>query len=109
MEVSTLEQRSNQVVGTRQRVRHGQGLLTPMHGLVRIAQIPQDPGPEGTAAYPQVLRLPPGGSVWGCVLLEVGEGNPPLHVGAGGGKGAYLVQALPQHVVGPQEQGGVTL
>ena len=43
--------------------------------------------------------------MWGRVLLEVGEGHPLLQVGAGESKGAYLVQALPQHVVGPQEQG----
>ena len=59
MESSTKAQYLNQGEGVRQRVRHGQRLLTPLHSLVRIAQRPQDPGHYSAEAHPMV-RIDPG-------------------------------------------------
>src|SRR6266540_2988888 len=110
LEESTPEQRINQAERVRQRVRHGQRLLTPLHGLVWIAQHPEDPGQlgAGAVAQPGVL-CPTRGAARGGVPLGVEEGDPLLQVRTSGGEGTSLGQGLPQGVVGPQEQSEVGL
>ncbi len=81
----------------RQRLRQGQRLLTPLQGLVRIAQRPQDHRPPWHGRAPRSAASPQG-RCRGRVLLGVVEGNPLLQVGAGAGKGAHVVQGIPQRV-----------
>jgi hypothetical protein len=108
MESSTKAQRLNQTVGMRQCMRHGQRLLTPLHGLVRIAQRPQGPGHQGAEGHPAVQRRPRD-VLRARMPLGVVEGDPLLQVGAGRGEGTYVLQDYPQRVVSTQEQGGVVL
>ena len=46
-----------QTIGMGQRLGQGQGLLTPLHGLRRIAQAPQRDGRIGQAPHPRRLAM----------------------------------------------------
>src|SRR5262249_40968047 len=110
LEERTPEQRIDQAERVRQRVRHGQRLLTPLHGLVWIAEHPENPGQLGAGAVAQTgVLCPTRGAVRGSVPLGVEEGNPLLQVRTSRGESTSLGQGLPQCVVGPQEQGEVGL
>ena len=84
-----------------------QRLLPSLHGLVRIAQLPQDPGRHSVELTAGSDSIQAG--VRSCMQPGIAESNPPLMVGAGKGKEAHISAGDPQRMVGPLEQGGVVL
>jgi hypothetical protein len=83
-----------------QRLREGQGLLTPLHGLRGIAQAPQRVGRDGQAMHPKCLTMAFRQSP---LHRRVGEGNPLLQVRPSGGVFAQVAQDDPERIVGLHE------
>ena len=83
-----------------ERLGQGQRLLTPPHGLRRIAQAPQRVGRHGQAPHPRRPRHCR--SARARCIRRVGEGDPLLQVRPGGGVFAQIEQGAPERFVGLQ-------
>ena len=83
----------------RQLLGQGQGLLTPLHGLRRIAQTPQRLGRDAQAPQPRRLAL---AERLGALRRRVGESDPLLEVRPGRGVVAQVEQGRPERVMGLQ-------
>jgi hypothetical protein len=101
MEPGRKEQGVSQAEGMRHLPGQRQRRVTPLQGLVRIAQPPQGHGGVGMALHPGVRPVADG---MGMVLLVVVEGGPLRKMGLGSGKHAQIVHGVPEGRVGPQEE-----
>ena len=105
MERNHIEQRMRPGIGVRQRLRQGERLLTPLQGLVWIAEHPQGQGCIGKACHPG------SGAEDQSVVAAAGvvEGNSLLQVGTGRDEVAQRDTRYPPGMVGLQEEGRVVL
>src|SRR5262249_14627650 len=100
MEQGSRPQGIGQTKGVRQPSSQGQCLMTPLQGLVWIAETPQGPGCIGEAPHPRVSRIDGGARV----LLRVIQCKRLLQVGPSRAQLSKKVQCGPQSHVSQREE-----
>ena len=85
----------------RQLLGEGERVVDAPQGLVRIAKIPQRPGPKGEAVHPGVIAIQKG---VGAMLLGMVERHALLQVCTGASELAQPYQGIPQYIVGHQQE-----
>ncbi len=101
MELGGKHQGVRQAMGVRHLLGQGKRLLASLAGLIRIAQIPQDPGQKRKPTYARVQPIQIG---MGVMLLRIIEGQHLLQVGTGDSELAQKEQRRSQQIMSLHEE-----